>query len=42
MATVATPMTTEEMLALPEIGKDRWLIAGELRERPINGTQPLS
>jgi Uma2 family endonuclease len=35
MATVATPMTTEEMLALPENGMERWLIAGELRERPM-------
>lgn len=35
MATVTTPMTTEEMLALPEDGTERWLIAGELRERPM-------
>jgi len=28
-------MTTEELLALPEDGTDRWLIAGELRERPM-------
>jgi Uma2 family endonuclease len=35
MATVATPMTTEDMLALPENGMERWLIAGELRERPM-------
>lgn len=35
MATVAMPMTTEEMLALPENGVERWLIAGELRERPM-------
>ena len=35
MATVATPMTTEEMLALPKNGMERWLIAGELRERPM-------
>jgi Uma2 family endonuclease len=35
MATVATPMTTEEMLALPDNGTERWLIAGELRERPM-------
>jgi Uma2 family endonuclease len=26
-------MTTEEMLALPENGVDRWLIQGELREK---------
>src|SRR5947209_18440808 len=35
MATVASPMTTEEMLALPEDGMERWLIDGELRERPM-------
>jgi Uma2 family endonuclease len=35
MATVATPMTTEELLALPENGVDRWLIEGELRERTM-------
>lgn len=35
MATVATPMTTRELLALPENGTDRWLIDGELRERPM-------
>lgn len=34
MATVATPMTTEELLALPDDGKERWLVAGELREFP--------
>ena len=28
-------MTTEEMLALPRDGKDRWLIDGELREKPM-------
>ena len=35
MATASTLMTTEELLALPENGTDRWLIAGELRERPM-------
>ncbi len=35
MATVAAPMTTEELLALPDDGMERWLIAGELRERPM-------
>jgi Uma2 family endonuclease len=35
MASVATPMTTVELMALPEDGTDRWLIAGELRERPM-------
>ena len=33
MSAVATLMTTEELLALPENGIDRWLIAGELREK---------
>jgi Uma2 family endonuclease len=33
MATTTSLMTTEEMLALPDDGTDRWLIAGELRER---------
>lgn len=28
-------MTTEELLALPENGMDRWLINGELREKPM-------
>jgi len=36
MNAVATPlMTTEEMLALPDDGTERWLIRGELRERPM-------
>ncbi len=35
MATVAAPMTAEELLALPDDGMERWLIAGELRERPM-------
>jgi Uma2 family endonuclease len=35
MATVATTMTTDQLLALPENGMDRWLIGGELRERPM-------
>jgi Uma2 family endonuclease len=28
-------MTTEELLALPEDGVDRWLIRGQLREKPM-------
>jgi Uma2 family endonuclease len=28
-------MTTEEMLALPENGTDRWLVEGHLREKPM-------
>ena len=35
MATVSTFITTEELLSLPEDGTDRWLIAGELRERLV-------
>lgn len=33
MATVSSPMTAEEFLALPDDGVERWLVAGELRER---------
>jgi Uma2 family endonuclease len=33
MSTAAAPMTMEEFLALPDDGTERWLIAGELRER---------
>jgi Uma2 family endonuclease len=33
MATATSLMTTEEMMALPDDGTDRWLIRGELRER---------
>jgi Uma2 family endonuclease len=29
-------MTTEELLALPKDGMDRWLIRGQLREKPRN------
>jgi len=35
---VAVPpkaMTTEEMLALPENGVERWLVRGQLREKPM-------
>jgi Uma2 family endonuclease len=35
MATVVTPVTTEELIALPDDGMERWLIAGELKERPM-------
>jgi hypothetical protein len=31
------PMTTEELLALPEDGFDRELIRGQLREKPRPG-----
>jgi Uma2 family endonuclease len=37
MATVVKAMTTEELLALPNDGVERWLIDGELRERPSEG-----
>jgi len=33
--TSVRPMTTEEMLALPEDGMDRELVRGELREEPM-------
>jgi Uma2 family endonuclease len=33
MATASKLMTTEELLAMPDDGVDRWLIEGELRER---------
>ncbi len=37
MSTVSTPatVTTEELLALPSDGVDRWLIRGRLREKPM-------
>ncbi len=37
MATVThtSPMTVEEMLALPDDGMERELIRGELRQRPV-------
>lgn len=35
MATVTAPMTAEELLAMPDDDMERWLIAGELRERPM-------
>jgi Uma2 family endonuclease len=34
MATVATPMTSEEFLALPDDGTERWLVDGVVREFP--------
>lgn len=35
-APVARPvMTTEELLALPDDGMERWLIGGHLREKPV-------
>src|SRR4051794_40968507 len=37
MSTAASPrrMTAEEFLALPEDGMDRWLLNGELYEKPV-------
>jgi Uma2 family endonuclease len=35
IAVANTGMTTEELLELPENGTDRWLIRGELREKPM-------
>lgn len=37
MSVSATPayLTTEELLALPADGMDRWLLHGELREKPM-------
>jgi Uma2 family endonuclease len=34
-ATLTPAMTTEEMLALPANGVERWLIRGQLREKPM-------
>jgi Uma2 family endonuclease len=42
MATVTTPMTTEELLALPEDGTERWLVEGELREYPTTRERPMT
>src|SRR5262245_55534071 len=33
---VASAMTTNELLAMPQDGMDRWLIRGQLREKPRN------
>src|SRR5262249_38043519 len=43
MATTPSLMTTEELLALPDDGVERWLIGGELREkRPPAGGPPTT
>ena len=34
-ATVVPTMTTEELLALPQDGVERWLIRGQVRDRPM-------
>ena len=41
MTTATAPMTVEEFLALPDDGTDRWLIAGELRERAMTTRNPF-
>jgi Uma2 family endonuclease len=35
IAEATEPMTTEQMLALPDNGMERWLIRGQLREKPM-------
>lgn len=41
MSTVAMPMTTAEFLSLPDHDKyERWLVEGELRERPMSLRSP--
>jgi Uma2 family endonuclease len=45
MSVAATPalMTTEEFLALPDDGVERWLIRGQLREKkPQPGEKPMT
>lgn len=32
---VTVPMTTEQLLTLPDDGVERWLIKGQLREKPM-------
>ena len=34
-AILSEPMTTEALLALPDNGTERWLLRGELREKPM-------
>lgn len=36
MATVVQLMTTDELLAMPDDGVERWLIEGQLREAPMS------
>src|SRR5688500_3867044 len=43
MASATTLMKTEELLAMPDDGVERWLIRGELREkRPQEGGPPMT
>jgi Uma2 family endonuclease len=34
-AEATSPLTTEQLLAMPEDGVERWLIRGQLREKPM-------
>src|SRR5262249_45991871 len=34
MATLSIPITTEELLAMPDDGTRRWLVEGDLNESP--------
>jgi Uma2 family endonuclease len=34
-ATLVKPLTTKDLLAMPDDGMERWLIDGELREKPM-------
>src|SRR5579872_1440061 len=44
MSVAASPrlMTTEELLALPDDGTERWLINGQLREKRQPGEKPMT
>jgi|SRR5262245_30078182 len=43
MSAATAPMTTADLLALPDDGVERWLIRGELREkRPVPGDPPIT
>ena len=35
VASLDKPVTTEALLAIPDNGMDRWLVRGELREKPM-------
>ncbi len=45
MATATTPITGEDLVDMPDDGIDRWIINGELRERPrveVPGGPPMT
>jgi Uma2 family endonuclease len=43
MSVATAPMTTADLLAMPDDGVERWLIRGELREkRPVLGDHPTT